>query len=108
MEGAVSENTEVILKTATEGAVIYYEVAEGDATPKEPTTSSRVFDETNPIKITKKTTKKLTVKKAKSKKKTLKQLKSGKKYYIRIRAYKTVGKKTVYGAYSSVKTVKVK
>ena len=56
MEGAVSENTEVILKTATEGAVIYYEVAEGDATPKEPTTSSRVFDETNPIKISKKTT----------------------------------------------------
>ena len=56
MEGAVSENTEVILKTATDGAVIYYEVAEGDATPKEPTTSSRVFDETNPIKITKKTT----------------------------------------------------
>ena len=59
-------------------------------------------------KFTKKTTKKVTVKKAKSKKTTLKKLKSGKKYYIRIRAYKTVGKKTVYGAYSSVKTVKVK
>ena len=59
-------------------------------------------------KFTKKTTKKVTVKKAKSKKTTLKKLKSGKKYYIRIRAYKTVGGQTVYGAYSSVKTVKVK
>ena len=56
MEGAVTENTEVILKTATEGAVIYYEVAEDDKIPNNPTTTSRVFDETNPIKITKKTT----------------------------------------------------
>lgn len=55
-EGAVTENTEVILKTATDGAVIYYEVAEGDVVPDDPTASSRVFDETNPIKITKKTT----------------------------------------------------
>lgn len=38
----------------------------------------------------------------------LKNLKSGKKYYIRVRAYKKSGSKTVYGAYSKVKTVKVK
>lgn len=55
-EGAVTENTAVTLKTATEGAVIYYEIAHGDDTPNEPTTSSKVFDETNPILITRKTT----------------------------------------------------
>ena len=54
--GNVATNTEVILKTATEGAVIYYEIAQGDKVPKDPTTSSNVFDVTNPIKITKKTT----------------------------------------------------
>ena len=54
--GAVMENTAVTLNTATEGAVIYYEVATGANTPNEPTTSSKVFDATNPIKITQKTT----------------------------------------------------
>ena len=54
--GAVIENTEVILKTATEGAIVYYEVAKGDEIPKNPTESSKVFDESNPIRITEKTT----------------------------------------------------
>ncbi len=54
-EGSVTENTEVILKSATEGATIYYEVAYGDAKINEPTTASKVFDASNPIKITQKT-----------------------------------------------------
>ena len=59
-------------------------------------------------KFTKKTTKKVTIKKGKTVKTTLKKLKSGKKYYVRVKAYKTVSKKAVYGGYSKVKTVKVK
>ena len=59
-------------------------------------------------KFTKKTTKTATIKKQKTKKTTLKKLQSGKKYYVRIRAYKKVSGKNVYGAYSSVKSVKVK
>lgn len=59
-------------------------------------------------KFTEKTTKKVTVKNAKAKKTTLKKLKSGKKYYVKVRAYKTVDGKKLYGAYSEVKTVKVK
>ena len=59
-------------------------------------------------KFTSKTTKKVTIKKGKTTKTTLKKLKSGKKYYVRVKAYRTEGKKTVYGSYSSVKTVKAK
>ncbi len=59
-------------------------------------------------KFTKKTTKTVTIKKAKSKKTTIKKLKKGKKYYVKVRAYKTVSGKKIYGAYSSVKNVKVK
>ncbi|MDD6071505.1 MAG: fibronectin type III domain-containing protein [Clostridiales bacterium] len=40
--------------------------------------------------------------------KTIKGLKRGKKYYVRIRSYKTNSEGTVYGDYSSKKTVKVK
>lgn len=54
--GAVAENTQVLLKTATENAVIYYELAYGDEIPKDPGTSSKVFDESMPIFITQKTT----------------------------------------------------
>ena len=54
--GSVEENTDIILNTATEGAIIYYEIAYGDAKINEPTTSSKVFDTTNPIRITQKTT----------------------------------------------------
>lgn len=41
-------------------------------------------------------------------KKVIKKLKSGKKYYVKVRAYKKSGNKKIYGAYSKVKTVKVK
>ncbi len=59
-------------------------------------------------KFTKKTTKTVTVKKQKTKKTTIKKLKKGKTYYVKVAAYKTVNGKNVFGAYSSVKTVKVK
>lgn len=49
-----------------------------------------------------------TVKSYKTYKKTVSKLKSKKKYYVKVRAYKTVGKTKLYGAYSSVKSVKVK
>ena len=39
---------------------------------------------------------------------TIKKLKSKKKYYVRVRSYKTVGKTKLYGAYSTVKSYKVK
>lgn len=39
---------------------------------------------------------------------TNKKLKKGKKYYYKVRAYKKVGKKIVYGSYSSIVSVKVK
>ena len=59
-------------------------------------------------KFTKKTTKTVTIKKAKTKKTTIKKLKKGKKYYVKVRAYKTVDGKKIYGAWSTVKNVKVK
>ena len=59
-------------------------------------------------KFTKKTTKTVTIKKAKTKKTTIKKLSKGKKYYVKVRAYKTVSGKNIYGAWSSVKNVKVK
>ena len=59
-------------------------------------------------KFTKKTTKTVTVKKQKTKKTSVKKLKKGKTYYVKVAAYKTVNGKSVLGAYSAVKTVKVK
>ncbi|MBR5438432.1 MAG: hypothetical protein IKV21_05875, partial [Clostridia bacterium] len=59
-------------------------------------------------KFTSKTTKKVKVNDAKTVKKTIKKLSKGKTYYVKVRAYKTVNKKPVYGAYSSVKSIKVK
>ena len=38
----------------------------------------------------------------------VKKLKSKKKYFVKVRSYKQVGKTKTYGAYSKVKTVKVK
>lgn len=69
--------------------------------------SGYVVEYSTSKKFTKKTTKKVTIK-GKTTKTTLKKLKSGKKYYVRVKAYKTVSKKAVYGNYSSVKSVKVK
>lgn len=48
------------------------------------------------------------VKKASTVSKTIKKLKKGKTYYVRVRAYKTVGKTTYYGKFSTVKKVKCK
>lgn len=59
-------------------------------------------------KFTDGTTKTVKLKKSKTKKYTLKKLESGKTYYVRVKAYKTVNGKTVYGAKSSVKSVKIK
>lgn len=49
-----------------------------------------------------------TVKSYKTYKKVIKKLKANKKYFVKVRAYKTVGKSKVYGAYSAVKSCKVK
>lgn len=49
-----------------------------------------------------------TIKKAKKVSFKNTKLKSGKKYFYKVRAYRTVNGKKVYGAYSSVKRVKIK
>lgn len=59
-------------------------------------------------KFTKKTTKTVTIKKQSTYKTIIKKLKSKKKYYVKVRAYKTVNKVKVYGAYSKVKNIKCK
>ena len=48
------------------------------------------------------------VKGVKTTSKTVKSLKTGKTYYVRVRAYKAVGKQTYYSAWSGAKSVKVK
>lgn len=48
------------------------------------------------------------VKKNKTVSKTFTKLKRGKTYFAKVRAYKKIGKKKVYGAYSKVKKVKVR
>ncbi len=52
--------------------------------------------------------KNVAITKNKTTKKVIKKLKSDKKYYVKVRAYKKAGNKKVYGAYSKVKTVKIK
>ena len=59
-------------------------------------------------KFTKKTTKTVKVATKKKLNKKIKGLKSGKKDYVRVRAYKMNGKKTVYSAWTAKKSVKVK
>lgn len=56
----------------------------------------------------KKNKKTITVAKKKATKKTLKKLKAKKKYYVRVRAYKVINGKKVYGKWSKVKTVTTK
>ena len=50
----------------------------------------------------------IVVKSNKTTSKVVKKLTSKKKYFVKVRSYKQVGKTKTYGAYSSVKTVKVK
>ena len=52
--------------------------------------------------------KKATVPKAATVKRTLKNLEKGKTYYVRIRAYKKIGKTTYWSAWSAAKRAKVK
>lgn len=56
--------------------------------------------------FSKSTTKKLITKSKKSV--TIKKLKSKKKYYVRIRTYRTIGKKKYYSKWSAIKTGKTK
>ena len=55
-----------------------------------------------------KSKKSLKIKSKKTLNKTIKNLKSNKKYYIRIRAYKLVDSKKIYGDFSKVKNIKIK
>ncbi|MCB6992863.1 fibronectin type III domain-containing protein [bacterium 210820-DFI.6.37] len=48
------------------------------------------------------------IKNYKTTSKTIKNLSKGKKYYVKMRAYKTANGKKLYGAYSTVKNVKIK
>lgn len=59
-------------------------------------------------KFTKKTTKTYTVKGENKSSKTIKGLKKGKKYFVRVCSYKTNSAGTIYGVYSSKKSIKVK
>lgn len=59
-------------------------------------------------KFTSKVTEKVTVKKGKTVKATVKGLKKKKTFYVKIRGYKTVNNKKVYGAFSAVKSKKVR
>lgn len=56
----------------------------------------------------KKGVKKVTIKKNKITSRVIKKCKSGKKYYVRIRSFKKIDGKKVYGSYSKKLTVKVK
>lgn len=56
----------------------------------------------------KKGKKNITISKNKTVKRTIKKLKARKTYYVKVRAYKKVGKTKLYGAYSKVKKVKVR
>ena len=58
--------------------------------------------------LTKSTTKSVTITKAGSTAKTLTKLKSKKKYYVRIRVYKKQKGGKLYGAWSPVKSTKVR
>ena len=50
----------------------------------------------------------IVVKSNKTTSKVVKKLTSKKKYFVKVRSYKQVGKTKTYGAYSKVKTIKVK
>lgn len=56
----------------------------------------------------KKNKKTITVAKKNASKKTIKKLKAKKKYFVRVRAYKIVDGKKVYGKWSKIKSIKTK
>lgn len=56
----------------------------------------------------KKNRKSVIVAKQNASKKTVKKLKSKKKYFVRVRTYKTVNGKKIYGKWSKIKSVKIK
>ena len=56
----------------------------------------------------KKGKKNITISKNKTTKRTVKKLKAKKTYYVKVRAYKKVGKTKLYGSYSKVKKVKTR
>ena len=56
----------------------------------------------------KKNKKTVTIAKQNASKKTVKKLKAKKKYYVRVRTYKVVNGKKVYGKWSKIKSVKTK
>lgn len=56
----------------------------------------------------KKNKKSVIINKKNAKKKTIKNLKKNKKYFVRVRAYKIVDGKKVYGKWSKIKSVKAK
>lgn len=60
------------------------------------------------LKVGFKGAKSVTVKKGSAISATLKKLKSKKSYYVRIKAYKTVGGEKVYTSYSAKKKVRIK
>lgn len=74
---------------------------------KDSTVSGYQIQYSTSSKFTKSKTKTAAVSK-KNTSKTISKLTSGKKYYVRVRAYKTIDGKKIYGSWSSVKSVKVK
>lgn len=74
---------------------------------KDKTVSGYQLQYSTSKKFYKSKTKTVTVSK-KSTSKTISKLKTNKKYYVRVRSYKTINGKKVYGSWSSVKSVKVK
>lgn len=58
--------------------------------------------------FSKRSRKAVTISKYKTTSKTIKKLKSNKIYYVKIRAYKKVGSKKIYGDWSNVMTVTIK
>ena len=59
-------------------------------------------------KFSKKSTKTVKIKKAKTTSKKITDLKSSKKYYVRVRTYKIVNKKTYYSSWSKKKSITTK
>ena len=66
------------------------------------------FEYSKSKKFKKLSTKTVKIKKANTTSKSIKKLRASNKYYVRIRTYKTVGKKVYYSAWSTTKNVTIK